>query len=226
MQSFPLRTVFLGIVLCAFVESRGAAQPISGIDISAKKNPGGVKTAMVTTNADGAYTLTDLAPGTYSLVFEISGDAGVPSGSQVTVTGRVSHELSGGENPGTPTKAVTGPAQFSKSLKSTATGVTITQTITIAAGMGTVTGRVVALAPTSPAPKSATGPSSVRPATSSSSTAAPASLPDGLEGEGSGSTNGKMGLTECERMCKTRCDCEAHNANCSCVIPGLPPSRN
>jgi hypothetical protein len=224
MKQFSWRFVLIGMVLFASVDGWGAAQPIPGVDIIAKKNPGGVKTAMVTTNADGAYTLTDLAPGTYSLVFEIPADAGVPSGSQVTVTGRVRHELSGGEGSGTSTKVVTGPAQFSKSLKSTAAGVTITQTITIAAGMGTVTGRVVALAPTSPTSGSASGSSSVRPATSSST--APASPPDGLEGEGSGSTNGKMGLTECERMCKTRCDCEAHNANCSCVIPGLPPSRN
>ena len=49
-----------------------AAQPIPGIDISAKKNPGGIK-SQIQTNGNGQFSLSSLADGVYDLYVDIPG---------------------------------------------------------------------------------------------------------------------------------------------------------
>ena len=76
--SYPTPSVALGHAIghlyldYAYSAKVQAAQPIPGIDISAKKNPGGVK-SQIMTNGNGQFDLTNLADGVYDLYVDIPG---------------------------------------------------------------------------------------------------------------------------------------------------------
>ncbi len=56
------------LLACApMAEALAASDPIPGIDIIVKKNPGGTAVTQTTTDAKGEFTLKDLEPGTYTV---------------------------------------------------------------------------------------------------------------------------------------------------------------
>ena len=59
--------VLAALLLALWVSIASAADPIPGIDIIVKRNPGGVVVKQVTTGKKGEYLIENLEPGSYTL---------------------------------------------------------------------------------------------------------------------------------------------------------------
>ncbi len=72
-MSFRKFVALLGAVIVASVPTTGAFaidNPIPGVDIVVKKNPGGIVVAKTQTDAKGQVVLKDLLPGSYTVDLE------------------------------------------------------------------------------------------------------------------------------------------------------------
>lgn len=93
MKKTLLSLLFLFVTTACFTGNvfAQAAQPIPGVDISAKKNPGGVKPTVVRTDNNGKFSMT-LEAGSYELsidnnqVERAMGTAKSTSGITLTLT--------------------------------------------------------------------------------------------------------------------------------------------